>query len=436
MNRDRDYEEREYGLYWYSGLWRILRPILVGITVLVLVIGISMTVWNKLYGSFVAPVDPEDTREYTFEVGSGESLNRVATNLEDAGLIRNRSVFKYYCDFAGMSQKIQVGSYAIRKDMSMNEIAELLTTGDGNPLVRNITLIPGETIEEFAARLVKNGVFESSDAFLAACKDGKWGARTVRGCGKHEYAHMQAFMRYNHCCVNNIPRGFMDVAQTLVSRDAEGTVYINWYSDSRSAIDGVRVQVTGNYPVGGEVAVQVETSAPLKVRLRVPAWAAGGRMTVDGVAAQPGWFETSIGGPHCFRIHFDLTPIVANSDKPAVERYAADDKRITKWNSNGNDADITALTRSTPMAQVFRGPLLLAKCKRVGDSEAEIFTKKSINRQGYTCTADALDNENVWGAWLLTLSNGKERFRVKASDYASSGDEELPRGANAFSVFF
>ena len=173
MNRDRDYEEREYGLYWYSGLWRILRPILVGITVLVLVIGISMTVWNKLYGSFVAPVDPEDTREYTFEVGSGESLNRVATNLEDAGLIRSRSVFKYYCDFAGMSQKIQVGSYAIRKDMSMNEIAELLTTGDGNPLVRNITLIPGETIEEFAAKLVKNGVFESSDAFLAACKDGK-----------------------------------------------------------------------------------------------------------------------------------------------------------------------------------------------------------------------------------------------------------------------
>ena len=138
-------EERKYGLYWYSGLWMILRPILVGLTVLVLVIGIGMTVWGKLYGSFLAPVDQEDSQEYTFEVGSGESLNRVATNLEDAGLIRNRSVFKYYCDFAGMSQKIQVGSYAIRKDMTMTEIADLLTTGDGNPLVRNITLIPGES---------------------------------------------------------------------------------------------------------------------------------------------------------------------------------------------------------------------------------------------------------------------------------------------------
>ena len=166
-------DEREYGLYWYSGLWHILRPILVGLTVAVLLIGIGMTVWNKLYGGFLAPVDQTDTEEYSFQISSGESLNRVATNLENAGLIRSKSIFKYYCDFAGMSQKIQVGTYTLKKDMSMTEIADLLTTGDGNPLVRNITLIPGETIEDFANRLVKNGVLESADKFLAACRDGK-----------------------------------------------------------------------------------------------------------------------------------------------------------------------------------------------------------------------------------------------------------------------
>ena len=166
-------DEREYGLYWYSGLWHIIRPILVGLTVLVLVIGIGMTVWNKLYGSFLAPVDPDDPTEYNFEISSGDSLNKVATNLENAGLIRSKSLFKYYCDFAGMGQKIQVGSYTMTKGMQMTEIANLLTTGDGNPLVRNITLIPGETIEDFAARLVKNGVLENADKLLAICKDGK-----------------------------------------------------------------------------------------------------------------------------------------------------------------------------------------------------------------------------------------------------------------------
>jgi Predicted periplasmic solute-binding protein len=171
--------EREYGLYWYSGLWHILRPILVGLTVLVLVIGIGMTVWNKVYGSFLAPVDLEDTQEYSFDINSGGQPEQGCDNLENAGLIRSKSVFKYYCDFAGMSQKIQVGSYSLKKDMTMTEIADLLTTGDGNPIVRNITLIPGETVEEFAAKLVRNGVLESSDAFLAACKTGRRSRITI-----------------------------------------------------------------------------------------------------------------------------------------------------------------------------------------------------------------------------------------------------------------
>ena len=179
MKDEKDYtyrsvrDERRYGVFWYSALWGVLRPVLVGLTVLVLVAGICITVWNHLYGEFAAPVDTEDTSGYEFEITSGQSLNRVSANLEEAGLIRSKTVFKYYCDFAGMGQKIQVGTYTLRRDMTMAEIAEQLTAGDGNPLVRNITLIPGESIEEFAAKLVKNGVLESGDRFLELCRTGE-----------------------------------------------------------------------------------------------------------------------------------------------------------------------------------------------------------------------------------------------------------------------
>ena len=179
MKDEKDYtyrsvrDERRYGVFWYSALWGILRPVLVGLTVLVLVAGICITVWNHLYGEFAAPVDAEDASGYEFEITSGQSLNRVSANLEEAGLIRSKTVFKYYCDFAGMGQKIQVGTYTLRRDMTMAEIAEQLTAGDGNPLVRNITLIPGESIEEFAAKLVKNGVLESADRFLELCRTGE-----------------------------------------------------------------------------------------------------------------------------------------------------------------------------------------------------------------------------------------------------------------------
>ena len=179
MKDEKDYtyrsirDERRYGVTWYSALWTVLRPVMVGAAVLVLVTGICMTVWNKLYGEFAAPVDTADASEVAFEITSGQSLNRVAANLEEAGLIRNKTIFKYYCDFAGMGQKIQVGSYMLRKNMTINEIAEQLTAGDGNPMVRNITLIPGETVEEFAAKLVKNGALEKADTFLELCRTGE-----------------------------------------------------------------------------------------------------------------------------------------------------------------------------------------------------------------------------------------------------------------------
>ena len=166
-------DERQYGLYWYSGLWQVLRPIMVGITVLVIVVGLLMTAWNKLYQEYIAPSDETDSQIYSFDISSGQSLNRVAANLEAAGLIRSKTVFKYYCDFAGMGQKLQVGHYQLQKNMSMMTIADMLTMGDGSPLVRNVTLIPGETIEAFAAKLLKDGVISDQTAFLDICRTGE-----------------------------------------------------------------------------------------------------------------------------------------------------------------------------------------------------------------------------------------------------------------------
>ena len=167
------YREREYGGFWYSGLWKVLRPVLVGMTVAVIVAGLGMSLWNRLYEEYIGPMDAADETEVSFAIESGQSLTRVANNLEKAGLIHSRSVVKYYCDFAGMGQKLQIGQYSLNRAMSMTEIADRLTTGDGNPLVRNITLIPGESIEEFAAKLVRGGVLQSADTLLAKCRTGQ-----------------------------------------------------------------------------------------------------------------------------------------------------------------------------------------------------------------------------------------------------------------------
>ena len=176
---ERDYtpeelrQEREYGLFWYSWLWTALRPVLLALCVLVVITGVVMSVWNWTNRTFLVPVDEQDESEVTFVVSSGSSLTRVANNLEEAGLIRSHTVFKYLADFLGYGQKIQSGEYRVRRSMDMRQIMELLTTGDGNPITRNITIIPGWTVQDIAKYLTEQKAIPDEESFLALCRGGQ-----------------------------------------------------------------------------------------------------------------------------------------------------------------------------------------------------------------------------------------------------------------------
>ncbi|MBQ9264508.1 MAG: endolytic transglycosylase MltG [Clostridia bacterium] len=166
-------KEREYGLYWYSWLWTALRPFAIGLCVLLVVGGVVMGGINWVNRHFFAPVNEQDHQEIIFTVASGSSLTRVANNLETENLIRNRTVFKYYADFLGYGQKIQAGEYKVSRDMSMQQIMELLTTGDGNPITRNMTVIPGWTIRDIASSLKEQGAITDEEQFLSLCRTGQ-----------------------------------------------------------------------------------------------------------------------------------------------------------------------------------------------------------------------------------------------------------------------
>ena len=182
-------DERQYGFYWYSGLWRVLRPLLVALTALVLVFGVISTVYGVIDEKFISAVDKADQNEIAFTVKSGQSLSRVAGNLADQGIIKNRSVFKYYCDFAGLGQKIQAGDYKLKRSMDIFQIAQILTTGDGKPMTATITVIPGWTVEDVAAMLKSEGVFADTTDFLNLCRTGE---------GLSDYYFIQDALKTGH----------------------------------------------------------------------------------------------------------------------------------------------------------------------------------------------------------------------------------------------
>lgn len=176
--KDKDYtaeslrRERKYGLFWYSWLWHFIRPFAVLLCVLLVVAGVLTTAYNTVNRRYFAPMDEADQTETVFVVESGSSLSKVSKNLEASGLIHNSTVFKYYADFLGYGQKIQAGEYKLRRSMSLSEIADQLTTGDGNPITRMITFIPGWTISDFADYLVAQGALADKTEFLTLCREG------------------------------------------------------------------------------------------------------------------------------------------------------------------------------------------------------------------------------------------------------------------------
>jgi len=167
------HEEGRYGFFWYDWIWKLVRPVLVLLTSFVIVCGLAYTGVTGVIDQFFAPVDPQDPQIVEFEVASGSSLSSVSRKLEEAGLISNHTVFKYMADFMGMGQKIQSGEYELSRSMSATQILDQLTAGDGKPLTAKITIIPGWTVKDIAAYLVKQDIIDDEDEFLELCKTGE-----------------------------------------------------------------------------------------------------------------------------------------------------------------------------------------------------------------------------------------------------------------------
>ena len=260
------------------------------------------------------------------------------------------------------------------------------------------------------------------NAFLAGVyRDGTWGAFAVRGTACHE-TDRQCGYAYNHCCVNNVPRTFMDMAEGTVTRDRAGAFHVNFYQDATATLDGVDFAVSGNYPVGNVVTVKVSDPAA-KVVFRTPAWCP--KLDV----AQP---EKGV-----WRLTFDMNPRLLDGPDTAVAKkegwhYARYLCREQPLRSPLRDS-----YRATPAATVMVGPLLLAKSRRTGATQTELMDLATVRGQGYAVKVTPVACEDVWGAWDVELTKpGAPTIRTRACDYQSAGDDPYADGSVRFSIWF
>jgi UPF0755 protein len=145
--------------------------------------------------------------EQTFTINQGESVNSVASHLEEVGLIRSAEAFRAFLIYSGLDTSIQAGDYKLSAAMSTIDIASKLQ--DATPEDVAFVILPGWRMEEIAASLPTSGLSISPDEFLNA-------ART-------------AYPDYDFLGGTNTTEGFLLPDSYVVPRDVTADVLVNGF---------------------------------------------------------------------------------------------------------------------------------------------------------------------------------------------------------------
>lgn len=112
-----------------------------------------------------------NSAEAEFAISLGESVNSVASRLQEMGLIRSADAFTTYLIYTGLDKGIQSGNYQLNSGWTPVEVARKLQ--DSTPVNGTLVILPGWRMEEIAASLPTSGLSITPEDFLSAAQNPK-----------------------------------------------------------------------------------------------------------------------------------------------------------------------------------------------------------------------------------------------------------------------
>lgn len=125
--------------------------------IIIVIIGVLILcltfVW--MYSKNISPVDENDNTPITVTISQGSGAYSIIDILKEKGLIKNVGFAKLYIRLNSYD-KLQANTYILNKAMSLEEIFNIINTGDFNYISkRNLTVIEGSTIPQVAEAVAK-----------------------------------------------------------------------------------------------------------------------------------------------------------------------------------------------------------------------------------------------------------------------------------------
>ena len=123
--------------------------------------------YHESLSPVVTDCDNNDCSDISFSVTDGDPIDTIAKNLKDAGLIRSAFFFKIYLKIDRTDAVLKSGSYNLNRSLSVEQIVDAMIAGTKDSEVFRFTILPGETLADIKAKLVKieYDAHEVEDAF-------------------------------------------------------------------------------------------------------------------------------------------------------------------------------------------------------------------------------------------------------------------------------
>ena len=270
------------------------------------------------------------------------------------------------------------------------------------------------------------------NAFLAGIyEDGKNCAFFVRSSGRHWSAEMQVETKYQHCCLNNVPRGFCNAAEAVFMRSADG-FYVNSYIPARAVFGNADFKLGNGYLAGGSATLTVRgLETETAVFFRIPEWSktASARIGETVYSGTPGTYLRVLlpAGDCAVYLRFDMTPRILDFEGE-YRVLPEPDYHIHRWCDVNGACDRDCMVRH-PMSVLRRGALLYARSKRLGCTEEEMFSGETVWGTHPVCTASVLRHDRLLSACRVTLTEetGKQHVYTMC-DFASAANFDTPDG--------
>ncbi len=131
----------------------------------VLMMGVVMAtiLTRHIYFDYLRPVGGSDQTQLVTVV-RGSSVDAIAKQLSDAGLIRSSWAFKLYISSKDVRDALQAGTYSLSPSQSVAQIVSLLT--HGKVATDLVTILPAQRLDQVRTSLVNYG-FSKADVDAA-----------------------------------------------------------------------------------------------------------------------------------------------------------------------------------------------------------------------------------------------------------------------------